>query len=71
MVRSRPPAASTPPAQQQTASPFPPGVRRAPASRVPWDVVAVVSAGGVIGALARYAITSAWPAGAPPGRTRT
>lgn len=62
MARSRPPTASTRPARQQPASPFPPRVRRAPASHVPWDVVAMVSAGGVIGALARYAITSAWPA---------
>lgn len=33
---------------------------------VPWGTVAVVSAGGVLGALARYGLTSAFPAS--PGR---
>jgi CrcB protein len=28
---------------------------------IPWDAVAVVSAGGVIGAEARYAVAEAWP----------
>ena len=28
---------------------------------IPWDIVGVVSAGGVIGALARFAIGRAWP----------
>ena len=30
-------------------------------SSIPWDIVGVVSAGGVIGALSRFAIASAWP----------
>jgi CrcB protein len=29
--------------------------------RAPWAVLAVVSAGGVLGALGRYALASAWP----------
>ena len=32
--------------------------RRGPA---PWPVLGVISAGGVLGALARYALASAWP----------
>jgi fluoride exporter len=30
-------------------------------SRIPWDIVGVVSAGGVLGALARFAIADVWP----------
>lgn len=36
------------------------------ARSIPWDIVAVVSAGGVIGALARFAIASGFPS-APTG----
>ncbi|MFF5533859.1 fluoride efflux transporter FluC [Streptomyces cinerochromogenes] len=45
------------------------GVRPAPARRPEWraqaPVVAVVAAGGALGAVARYALTLAWPT--PPG----
>ncbi len=44
---------------QQSASPF--AARSGSAARFPWDIVAVVSAGGVVGALARYFIASGWP----------
>lgn len=39
----------------------------------PWDVLAVIAAGGAIGALARYGIGVAWPTpvGAFPGATLT
>src|SRR5262245_18661743 len=60
MPRSRPSSARVRPAEQPQ-SPFSAPARRRPLSRVPWDVVAVVSAGGVAGALARFAIASAWP----------
>jgi CrcB protein len=34
--------------------------------RPPWGTLAAVSAGGALGALARFGLTAAWPA--PPGR---
>lgn len=59
MIRSRTSSASPRPAQPP-ASPFTTPDRRGWVSRIPWDVVAVVSAGGVLGALARHAITTTW-----------
>ena len=34
--------------------------------RTPWAILATISAGGALGALARYGLASAWPH--PPGR---
>jgi CrcB protein len=45
--------------ERGTGSPF--AARRRSRSRLPWDVLGVVSAGGVIGALARYGLGSAVP----------
>ena len=47
--------------------------RRRDLIRQPWDVLTVIAAGGVIGALARYGIGVAWPTpvGAFPGATLT
>ena len=62
MPRPRPGTARpTAPAPAQSAmdSPFA-TIRRARAA-VPWSVLAAVSAGGAIGAVARFAISSAWP----------
>jgi fluoride exporter len=35
--------------------------RRPGVARPPWDVLAVISVGGVLGALARYGLAAAWP----------
>lgn len=45
--------------------------RRRDLIRAPWDVLAVIAAGGAIGALARYGIGLAWPTpvGAFPAAT--
>jgi CrcB protein len=52
------------PAEQATAhSPFPPGPGTRP--RVAWSVLGVISAGGVVGTLARYGLGVAFPH--PPG----
>lgn len=47
------------PAGPATGSPFPPGPRSR--SRPPWAVLGVISAGGVLGALARYGLGAAFP----------
>lgn len=41
----------------------PPAPARRRSGRVPPAVLGVISAGGVLGALARYGISAAWPAG--------
>lgn len=41
--------------------PFPRGARRGRWPRLPASVLAVVFTGGVLGGLARYAVSSAWP----------
>ncbi|MGC9671166.1 fluoride efflux transporter FluC [Planosporangium sp. 12N6] len=40
-------------------------VRRRNPTRVPWTILGAVSAGGALGALARYGLATAWPH--PPG----
>jgi hypothetical protein len=47
------------PAAQAAISPFPPGPRARPP--VAWPVLGVISAGGVVGALARYGLGVAFP----------
>jgi fluoride exporter len=46
-------------AQPAVGAPF--ATRRSAPVRTQWSVLAAVSAGGAVGALARYAISTAWP----------
>jgi fluoride exporter len=57
--RARATTKMTAPAQATIGSPF--ATMRTVPSRPQWSVLAAVSAGGVAGALARFAITTAWP----------
>ena len=59
MPRARSHAKMTGTAQAALGSPF--ATMRSVPSRFPWSVLAAVSAGGVVGAIARFAITTVWP----------